>query len=234
MTNTKNKVKRPTTARVARPNNKVRNLSLMIIAGLIVVIVAIWSFVLLSNDDSSEPENKTETSTQQVERTVSGKTADEDRKDALAVVTDLLNISAESPTGEPFNTRLEKLNSGDRGVINPKIEENIRFVDTFAESKDLQTNVYQSLVTFATLIQQTTGQDKIAPLSVDMWKNVHVDSELGTAFVPLAAYAPQSAGFSFEMVYVDGEWKLSPYSIIDSVKLSAKLQLGTKEAASSE
>jgi hypothetical protein len=34
-----------------------------------------------------------------------------------------------------------------------------------------------------------------------------------------------------EMVYVDGGWRLAPYSLLDSVKLSAKLQLAAESAA---
>lgn len=227
MSNARNKT---TSSRVQRPKRNKLWLSIAVALVAVLASAGIWILAFSTGSNNSSDDK---ISVQKTERSLSGKSADEDRQDAINAATDLLNLAAESPTNEEFDKRLEKLSEGDQTVISPELKNGIRFVDTF-ENENLQVNVYQSLVTFATLIQQTSGKAVVEPGTVDMWKNVHVDSELGIAFVPIAAYANQSAGFSLEMIYVDGEWKLAPYSLIDSVKLSAKLQLGAEDAAAAE
>lgn len=216
--------------KVVRKKN-LKLINSIVIGGLVLILLVIWGTVAITKSVTPE-ESNSNTSAQKVEKTVSGKSVDEDRKDALNAVTNILTLSAKSPNpDENFEQRLTKLDAGDRSAIDPALTDTIRFVDVFADSPDMQTNTLQSLITFATVIQQTTGSEAIAPTSDTMWKNVYMDSETGTAFVPLALYAGPSSGFSFEMVYVDGEWKLSPYSILDAVRLSSNLQKTDTEIA---
>lgn len=197
-------------------------INILIVLVVVLIITAIWSAVAITNSDSKT--EKIQVTTEKVERSVSGKSIDDDRKDALAAATEIMNLAVKSPTGVDFNERLNTLDTGDLSVIDENLVTKMRFKDTFEDSKDMQLNTYQSLVTLSTLIQKSTGSDALSPSSDIMWKNVYVDTEAGSAFVPLAIYAGPSGGFSFEMIYADGEWKLAPYSLIDSVKLSAKIQ----------
>lgn len=219
---TKTKVAPP--KKVARKKN-LKKINAIVISAVVLVLLLIWGTVAITNaSNDSDTSGNSSKSTEKVEKSLSGKSIDDDRKDALAAATDILNTAAKSTDGKTFEERVTALDEGDMTVVDPALESMIRFKDVFAESKDMQTNTYQSVVTLATLIQQSNQTETIAPSSDTMWKNVYVDSETGTAFVPLAIYAGPSAGFSFEMVYVDGNWELAPYSLLDAVRLSAKLQ----------
>lgn len=220
---------RPTTRKVVLRSNR-KFWSLAAIGLLIVAILSAWITYGVTKTSENSSSAAPATSAQKVDRAVSGKTADEDRKAALSAATDVLNLSGNSPTGAKFEDRLNSLDAGDTKVIDPELTKTIRFTDVFLDSDEMKNNTYQSLITLSTLIRNSTGATEIAPTSDTMWKNVYVDSELGTAFVPLAIFAGPSSSFSMEMVYVDGSWKLAPYSLLDSVKLSAKLQLAAESA----
>lgn len=204
--------------------------SIVAIGFLLTAILAAWVTYGITKFSENSSTANVAASAQKIDRAVTGKTADEDRKAALATATDILNLSGNSPTGAKFDERLQSLDSGDVKVIDPELTKLIRFQDLFSDSNDMKNNTYQSLITMSTLIKNSTGSSEIKPSSDTMWKNVYVDSEMGIAFVPLAIYAGPSSSFSMEMVYVDGGWKLAPYSLLDSVKLSAKLQLAAEAA----
>lgn len=211
---------------VVRSNRKFWSISA--IGFLVAAILASWITYGITKSSENSSSSAPATSAQKVDRAVTGKTADEDRKAALAAAADVLNLSGNSPTGAKFDERLKSLDTGDTKVIDPELTKLIRFKDIFADSAEMKNNTYQSLITMSTLIRNATGSTEIKPTSDTMWKNVYVDSELGTAFVPLAIFAGPSSSFSMEMVYADGGWKLAPYSLLDSVKLSAKLQLAAE------
>lgn len=193
----------------------------------VVAIVIVWVIWGVSQINKSSDDTVTVT-TQKVERSITGKSIDDDRKAALTSAQNILNLSLKSPTGSNFQERLKSLDSGDTKVIDPELVKAIRFKDSFADSNEMKNNTYQSLITISTLINNSTGSSTVAPTSDTMWKNVYVDTELGTAFVPMGVFAGPSSSFSMEMVYSEGEWKLAPYSLLDSVKLSAKLQLAAE------
>lgn len=213
---------------VVRSNRKFW--SIAVIAFLIVGVLAVWLFYGISQASGNSSNETSTVSTQKVERSLTGKSIDEDRKAALVAATEVLNLSGNSPTGGTFSERLKALDGGDTKVVDPALVKAIRFKDVFADSNEMKNNTYQSLITLSTLIKNSTGASTIAPTSDTMWKNVYVDAELGTAFVPMAIFAGPSSSFSMEMIYVDGGWKLAPYSLLDSVKLSAKLQLAAEAA----
>jgi hypothetical protein len=213
---------------VTRSNRKLW--SIVVIGLLTVGILTAWLFYGITKASENSSNETSTVSTQKVERSLTGKSIDDDRKAALAAATDVLNLAGNSPTGGDFSVRLKALDEGDTKVVDPELVKSIRFKDVFADSNEMKNNTYQSLITLSTLIKNSTGSSTITPTSDTMWKNVYVDAELGTAFVPMAIYAGPSSSFSMEMVYVDGDWKLAPYSLLDSVKLSAKLQLAAEAA----
>jgi hypothetical protein len=214
---------------VVRSNRKFW--SIAAIGFLVTAVLAAWITYGVTKTSGNSEKSVSVTSSEKVDRSISGKTPEQDKKDALAAAVDILNLSENSPTGANFSDRLKSLDSGDTKVIDPELTKLVRFKDSFADSDEMKNNTYQSLITMATLIRNATGANEIKPSSDTMWKNVYVDSELGTAFVPMAIFAGPSSSFSMEMVYVDGGWKLAPYSLLDSVKLSAKLQLAAESAA---
>lgn len=203
---------------------------IVLVIAVVVILGLVWGGVALAGgfntDNGSEtPNNTNETVTsEKVEKTVSGKTIDEDRKDALNAATEILNLANGPSDGDEFSSILTKLDEGDLSVVDESLDSKIRFTDIYADSNDLKANVYQALITFSSLIKKTTDTEEIKPASDTLWKEVFVDSELGIAQVPMTVYMGQQASFAMEMVYVDGQWQLAPYSLIEQIKLSASMQ----------
>lgn len=201
-----------------------KNLMIALLCMLLVLsigwVAALGGFGPEQNTTTSETTDTT-TKVEKVSKTVSGKSIDEDKKDALAAAQNVLTLSAKSPTGETVEERVTKLDDSDTSVVDPSLPDTIRFAGEFETDIELQASTYQALITLTSYI---APEGDVAPISDDMWKNVYVDQELGIAYVPVSVFFGPGSAFSLEMVYTDGEWKLAPYTLLDIVRLSASLQ----------
>lgn len=199
--------------------------------GVFVLLIAIWvTAVIMSNGNTvSSPDETVEPNTaaevEQVQRSVTGNTVDEDKIAALEQATALFN-EASAEDSEVFMEAMESLDSDglEAEAANGNLLAYIRFVDTFEESEERQVNAVQTVLTLAEVASQFAENDAIAPISDEAWSLVHVDSTTGVAYVPLEAFTGTQTGYSLTMVYVDDEWKLDPYSLLDSVTLAAMIQ----------
>lgn len=212
-----------------------KKIIIIVASALVFILALVWGGVLLVNglakDDAPveqlpapEETSSESASSEQIEKTVSGKTVDQDRQDALLAATEILNLANGPADATEFSEQLTKLDNGDTSFINPELEGKIRFADIYNESDELKANVYQALITFSSLIKKATEAEEIKPSSDTLWKNVYVDSELGIAQIPMTIFMGNQASFAMEMVYIDGEWKLAPYTLIEQIKLSASMQ----------
>ncbi len=162
--------------------------------------------------------------------TPTGKSVDQDRKDALAAAANLLTVADKSPTGATAQTRLEKLSSGDSSVIDPSLSGLVYTTDFIGSNKSLQTSTYEALVTIASYVSKNGS---VTPLSTTQWANVYVDQHAGVAFVPMSSFYDGGNDFNLQMVWVDGTWKLEPYSLLDIVRLSDALSTQSSSSSSS-
>ena len=199
--------------------------TVMIVSFLLLVIVALWGVYFWgsrnSNDFETKPEETTNSTTvTQVERSLSGKTLEEDKKDVLQSAQDLLKSSSDTSDGVSMVKKIEALDEGDVSVVSEDLQNRIRFQDDFKIDENLQATTYQSLMVLATYI----SEEDFALVTDNVWEEVYVDQEAGIAFVPVSAFYSQGSTFSLEFVYVDGEWKLSPYSFLNAVNMSASIQ----------
>ena len=63
------------------------------------------------------------------------------------------------------------------------------------------------------------GNENLNPVSNDT-QYVYLDETTRIAQVPLDYYTGVGGAVSMELVYVDGQWKLSPYSLLQSIQLA--------------
>lgn len=63
------------------------------------------------------------------------------------------------------------------------------------------------------------GNENLNPVSTDT-QYVYLDEITRIAQIPLDYYTGVGGAVSLEMVYVDGQWKLSPYSLLQSIQLA--------------
>ena len=107
-------------------------------------------------------------------------------------------------------------------------------IDKIYLSEEFSTNQYNRQVTastviaFSVLVNQNVGGEELNPVVKNFADAIYLDAQVMNAFVPLDVFVGASTGYSFEMQYVNGEWKLNPYSIIMSMKLS-ELALAVEE-----
>ncbi len=163
-----------------------------------------------------------ETATTPSIRSVTGNTVESDKQAAVTAAIALLNTADISPTGIPAKDRLTALDKSDLTVVDPSLESKIRFPQEVTATDKI--NTYQTLITIASIVKNTSSLKEIAPFSADAWKNSIADPTTGVVYVPLNIFVGKGAYFSMEMVYIDGTWKLAPYTLVDAVRLSAALQ----------
>ena len=63
------------------------------------------------------------------------------------------------------------------------------------------------------------GNENLNPVSTDT-QYVYLDETTRIAQIPLDYYTGVGGAISLEMVYVDVQWKLSPYSLLQSIQLA--------------
>jgi len=209
--------------KISRSNKRIITTSILICTSL--VIAAIWITALIATKDNGTVQ-ESKASAETVERSLTGKNDDQNRKDVLSVSTQILNEALDSDL--EFNERMNAIDKGDYSSVSKDLQDKMRFKDIFEDTKSLQSNTYQSLITLSTVVTMSSESEKVEPVSSDAWSAVYIDSEAGTAFVPMSIYSDTNSGFSLHFIYDESGWKLSPYSLIDSVKLSSNIQESAK------
>ena len=88
---------------------------------------------------------------------------------------------------------------------------------------NVKVSTATALLSFVDLIEKNGNKD-IKPLTNDYNNVVYLDENSKTAQVPVNIFTGTSGSISFEMIYIDDEWKLSPYSLLESLSLSSQIQ----------
>lgn len=192
-------------------------LGFLLVLGLVVILA-----MQLSSDEGKDPEapaSPPESTATAVERSVSGKAADEDRQDAAAAVQQSLTLAYEG-NGKSITDRLQAVEDGDFNVVGEGFEDTLRMGDSrYSDNETYRVNTYQSFMSIAELAVKETGDDTFKP--VGEYSEVYLDQESGRAFVPMTLFTGKGSLFSVEAVYVDGAWVVDPYSLVQQVRNSA-------------
>lgn len=194
----------------------------------VVILIAVIVLIITTVNKPIEVAGSNTPNTQQVqvEKTLSGKSAADDKNDVLATAIALLTSVNAPKDATEFQAYMGKIDSGE---VKPPAEltDKVRLVDTLATQDGIDSTLFQTLVTFATFAKQSSGSDQIAPLYANAAQGITLDQELGIAYVPTTLFVNSGSGvngFSMEFVYVDGQWKLSPYMTLDELRLALVLQ----------
>lgn len=86
---------------------------------------------------------------------------------------------------------------------------------------DKEEGYTTSSIAILAIIKNLTeiGNENLNPVSTDT-QYVYLDETTRIAQIPLDYYTGAGGAVSLEMVYVDGQWKLSPYSLLQSIQLA--------------
>lgn len=189
---------------------------------VIVCLAAALAVVSISKNESGGSGSGQQV--QKVSRSVSGASSDKDKASAMAAAATLLTASNKHSANLSADDRVKAFedSSADRNTLADMstIDSLTRFTNDF--DNDLRKTTYQSLVKVSSLLDGN-NDGKIEARSSDLYKYVYLDSETGTAYVPLQVFSNNAPAFSLEMVYVDGQWKFAPYTLLDAIRLSSSM-----------
>ena len=76
---------------------------------------------------------------------------------------------------------------------------------------------------------KNNGNKDLNPLYTDYDNIIYLDKETNTAQIPINIFTGTYGSISFEMVYINNQWRLSPYSLLESVSLSAQINEQKKD-----
>lgn len=188
---------------------------------VIVCLAAALAVVSISKNESGGSGSGQQV--QKVSRSVSGASSDKDKASAMAAAATLLTAANKHSANLSADDRVKAFedSSADRNTLADMstIDSLTRFTNDF--DNDLRKTTYQSLVKVSSLLDGN-NDGKIEARSSDLYKYVYLDSETGTAYVPLQVFSNNAPAFSLEMVYVD-QWKFAPYTLLDAIRLSSSM-----------
>lgn len=220
--------KTPTRKAIIHPNRFVaytrtkQGIATVLMSLVIVCLAAALAVVSISKNESGS--SSSDQQVQKVSRSVSGASSDKDKASAMAAAATLLTAANKHSANLSADDRVKAFedSSADRSTLADMstIDSLTRFTNDF--DNDLRKTTYQSLVKVSSLLDGN-NDGKIEARSSDLYKYVYLDSETGTAYVPLQVFFNNAPAFSLEMVYVDGQWKFAPYTLLDAIRLSSSM-----------
>lgn len=211
------------TVRIPRSLAFIRTRNGATITSLAAVILALSILLTISITNSGQiiPASKEEQTT--TTRGLSGRTADEDKADAVATAATLLNAANKHTGDQTADQRVQALEqSGDHSSLADltTMDALTRYTPEFDEA--LKTTTRQSLIKASSLLDDN-NDGKIEVRGNKPHQYVYLDQQAGVAYVPLQVFSEHAPAFSLEMVYVDGQWRFAPYTLLDAIRLSAAL-----------
>lgn len=148
-----------------------------------------------------------------VSRSISHKSSAQNRADASEALGKTLMAARISPHGDKDNDRMKSLEKDKNysQVLDKDFVNGVYFSDD--ASDPYKINSYESLISISQHLPKN-----LSPAAPQM---AYDQPELGTVYVPLGVFTGQQNAFVVEMVYVKGQWKVNPYSLVEQIRLSA-------------
>ena len=116
-----------------------------------------------------------------------------------------------------IKTRLDNIIK-DRKTLFNNID--IKVLNKLHLTNEINTDLMQSNTVIALLgIVNTFNSDKAEIRLTDM-NAIYMDKDTNSCYIPLDIFTGHYTATSIQMVYVNNEWKLNPYSLMLSIQLS--------------
>lgn len=147
------------------------------------------------------------------------------KKEAVEALRVLFVEAMKDTKGRTFEERMTRLenNYDIDDVLSKETLDKIYMSEEFSKDKFNRLFTASTVLIQARLATENSNNEDIYPAVSSYEDAVYLDSRVMNAFVPLDIFVGSSTGYAFEMQYIDGEWKLNPYSLIMSMKLSELL-----------
>lgn len=158
------------------------------------------------------------------------------KEDAVNAMQDVLKSIANDVDGKDrsIEDRMKALDNQEtdlEDVINENTIDKLYLSDEFKEIKFNRQFAASALLTYHQLIIEVTDNEDFAPLAdVNIFDElVYLDSQLMKAHIPLDVFIGDNRGVSFEMQYIDGEWKFNPYTAMMSLVMVVNYEAQIEE-----
>lgn len=141
----------------------------------------------------------------------------------------------ETKEEEPADTimpRLEMLNDEETDIEDILTKEAIDMIYMSEEFKGEKFNrqfAASAMLIYHEIVRDSTETAEFTPAIQSYDEIVYLDNKFMTAHIPLDVFVGSGTGIAFEMQYVDGEWKLNPYTAMMSLNLMGILNESTAE-----
>ena len=128
----------------------------------------------------------------------------------------------EDKAEDTITRRLERLDNEEtdiEDVLTKEAIDMIYFSEEFGKDKFNRQFAASSLLIYHELIMDAVDSDGFKPVIESFDQIVYLDNKFMTAHIPLDIFVGSGTGVAFEMQYVDGEWKLNPYTVMMSLNM---------------
>lgn len=217
-----------------------------VVIGLIIVLIVVvgGGYVYSLNQNTNETENTTTSISETINSSTNDSTVDSEKEDektkdeftkegAVAAVTNILQELSESPDKELSDEdRVNELSKEDFDKTKIFTEEGwdkFHLADFMETDRRGEILIGQSMVSVIHAIKET-GNEKLEPSEVDYAGVVLFDETMKTAYVPVDLYTNVPTNLSFEMVYINDEWKVQPYMLISQIAIRTMEQAAIAES----
>jgi hypothetical protein len=141
------------------------------------------------------------------------------KESAVMFVQDFFIEVNRDPRNRTLWERFELLETtSPNELLTPESIRMMHLSDYFSTDNRALSVIAQSLFSLLGVI--TNHSESIQVQIWDFDDIVFLDEELGIAFVPMDVFTGGVTGYSVNLIYLDGEWKFMPFSLLDSVRLS--------------
>lgn len=199
-----------------------KSLFFYIFGAILMIVIIIWGVIIFidSKDiNNSEPApQETPIVLEKIVKTVSGKSVEEDRKEILNNLSDLLLQASHNPDNKSLEELLLELDRENFSFLENSEITGIKLTDE--NNKYEKISAYQALLVFSSLILAEDPTTSFEPTNTMFLDNVVIDQEVGIAFVPLSIYTKSSNIFTLQFVYHNNEWKFYPATVLETIYIS--------------
>ena len=177
-------------------------------------ILGLLGFYAYSNSQG-KPNGSATIAQEKVNRSLTGKSVEDDKKDALDSLTRLLN---EASTNEGnYQDRARQIESGDYSSLPEGWKDKVS-----APTDQDKASAWEALIVLnANMKEFFKNNGELKPVSDSALNHVVVNQEAGVAHIPGSVFLGSDVPMSFDMVYVDGRWVLDPFNLVQDILQSA-------------
>lgn len=195
---------------------------------IILLAIALISITIFVIKNEKKEINQQEPKIVYVEKNTGETLENFTRKDAVKALNNILvnvgkDIEDNDRNVEERLKILEKDNSKIEDVLRKEVIDNLYLEEEFGQNNFNLRFIASGLLVYNRIITETIKIEDFKPVLLDFDELVYFDRKLMSAQIPLDIFIGKGTGMSFEMQYIDGEWKLNPYTAIMSLNLMSIL-----------